>query len=452
MQQEEAQPDLIQPEPVQPGPLPYTPIQPERVQYTPVQPNPVQPRTPQPEPVRHERTVPANRKSGKKRWSILTAVITASAVLITAGVMAGIFLLKGENPPVKATEAVVSAADESSAAAPETKEPATDAPAAEETTTSAVSPKNADLTDLIDAATRESRTFSVQKENFAYIDKNGVAHSYRIESSELKEIPYEDPDNSGLTAVEFSLEGNGAGFGVREDGSVILLSGSEGNYNYTKAMPYLEDIEDVASYEIEYTDANGEPSNWAYILGLHKDGSVVAVVLRENGKIGRSTLVDEWEDIKSISLFEVSAYGIKKDGTVVVSTAAKEEYANLKDIAAFAQGSMRFDSVFLRKNGTLTISQNDTWSSVDMDKAAAWSGIVAFCGDYYNIFGLRADGTVAFTGKNENGQGNVFEWTDIAAIQSCGNYSVGKKADGTFVIATNDEKLAKSFDEVVNHQ
>ena len=87
------------------------------------------------------------------------------------------------------------------------------------------------------------------KDTFAYIDKNGIAHCYRIESSELKEIPYEDPDNSGLTAVEFSLEGNGAGFGVREDGSVILLSGSEGNYNYTKAMPYLEDIEDVALYD-----------------------------------------------------------------------------------------------------------------------------------------------------------------------------------------------------------
>ena len=87
-----------------------------------------------------------------------------------------------------------------------------------------------------------------------------------------------------------------------------------------------------------------------------------------------------------------------------------------------------------------------------MDKAAAWTGIIAFSGGSSDLLGLRTDGTVAAVGKNENGQGNVFEWTDIAAIQSCGNYSVGKKTDGTFVIATNDEKLAKSFDEVVNHQ
>ena len=110
------------------------------------------------------------------------------------------------------------------------------------------------------------------------------------------------------------------------------------------------------------------------------------------------------------------------------------------------------DTIFLKKNGTLTISQNDTWSSVDMDKAAAWTGIIAFSGGSSDLLGLRTDGTVAAVGKNENGQGNVSEWADIAAIQSCGNYSVGKKTDGTFVIATNDEKLAKSFDEVVNHQ
>ena len=453
VQQEEAQPDLIQPEPVQPGPLPYTPIQPERVQYTPVQPNPVQPRTPQPEPVRHERTVPANRKSGKKRWSILTAVITASAVLITAGVMAGIFLLKGENPPVKATEAVVSAADESSAAAPETKEPATDAPAAEETTTSAVSPKNADLTDLIDAATRESRTFSVQKENFAYIDKNGVAHSYRIESSELKEIPYEDPDNSGLTAVEFSRYGNCVGFGVKEDGSAVLLTAGDSNFDYLKILSDLDNVEDIASFEV-LSKKNDIPRLWGIVLVLHRDGTVLAFHLDEDGVTLRDDLVKEWKDIKSASFLQTVPIGLKKDGTLITLTSSMEEYQKFTDIAAISEEGMEFgDTIFLKKNGTLTVSRtNDTWSSVDMDKAAAWTGIIAFSGGSSDLLGLRTDGTVAAVGKNENGQGNVSEWADIAAIQSCGNYSVGKKTDGTFVIATNDEKLAKSFNEVVNHQ
>ena len=131
-----------------------------------------------------------------------------------------------------------------------------------------------------------------------------------------------------------------------------------------------------------------------------------------------------------------------------------EEYQKFTDIAAISEEGMEFgDTIFLKKNGTLTVSRtNDTWSSVDMDKAAAWTGIIAFSGGSSDLLGLRTDGTVAAVGKNENGQGNVSEWADIAAIQSCGNYSVGKKTDGTFVIATNDEKLAKSFDEVVNHQ
>ena len=45
--------------------------------------------------------------------------------------------------------------------------------------------------------------------------------------------------------------------------------------------------------------------------------------------------------------------------------------------------------------------------------------------------GLKADGTVAAVGYNEDGQCNVSGWTDIVAVAAGGNHTVGLKADGT---------------------
>jgi alpha-tubulin suppressor-like RCC1 family protein len=52
---------------------------------------------------------------------------------------------------------------------------------------------------------------------------------------------------------------------------------------------------------------------------------------------------------------------------------------------------------------------------------------------FYHTVGLKADGTVVAVGRNESGQLNVSEWTDIVAI-ACTDYdTLGLKADGTIV-------------------
>ena len=54
---------------------------------------------------------------------------------------------------------------------------------------------------------------------------------------------------------------------------------------------------------------------------------------------------------------------------------------------------------------------------------------------------LKADGTVAAAGLNENGQCDVNDWTDIVAVSAGGYHTVGLKADGTVVaVGLNDKR------------
>lgn len=53
-------------------------------------------------------------------------------------------------------------------------------------------------------------------------------------------------------------------------------------------------------------------------------------------------------------------------------------------------------------------------------------------GDNHTV-GLKADGTVVAVGKNEDGQCNVSDWTDIVSIAAGYDVTIGLKSDGTVV-------------------
>ena len=54
--------------------------------------------------------------------------------------------------------------------------------------------------------------------------------------------------------------------------------------------------------------------------------------------------------------------------------------------------------------------------------------------------GLKTDGTVVAVGRNDDGECDVSEWTDIVGIATGRTHTVGLKKDGTVVaVGKNDD-------------
>lgn len=320
----------------------------------------------------------------------------------------------------------------------------------EQTTVVPTVDPNLDLTSEIDAASKEEKTFSIGEDFFAYIDKNGQAHQFEINGSNVKEIPYDISENYGLVAMEYSPYANGAGFGIKNDGSVILLSNSSsGRYDFTEAINHMSNVKDIVGLEMESTKENGESFNYAWIFCLHNDGTVIDYVFKEGEKIGYLPSYSSWNNIKSITVDFVVPIGLMSDGTIVKDEDGKPtQLRNYKNIAAVPQGYMSSQfGVYLKKNGT--VECNNDLDPDEISPISFWTDIISIA-DSDNTIGLKKDGTVVAEGSNDQGQCNVSNWKNIVAIQTNKNFTVGKRTDGTFVLATNDTTLAKNFDKTVN--
>lgn len=139
--------------------------------------------------------------------------------------------------------------------------------------------------------------------------------------------------------------------------------------------------------------------NGDFCVGLKSDGTVVvAGNLYDKPYIGRLQL---WRDIIDIDCKGNSVMGLKSDGTVVHMN-TKPGYNN---------------------------------DGVDVSK---WRDIIDIsCGGHGQCLGLKSDGTVVASGRDNfdagRGRLNVGKWEDIVAIDAAGTKSVGLKSDGTVV-------------------
>ena len=387
------------------------------------------------------------KKSGKKLLVALLCVALALLIVLLAVVNIDFRQPTAETAAVQTT--VEATTTQPAATASTTAEPTTAAP----TENPLLDPDSGDIAAKIDASSREERTFSVNKDQFAFIDKTGKAHRFEIKSSSVTEVPYDIEDNDNLAAIEYSQFGSGVGFGIKKDGSVILLSKGETEFDYEQILPQLKNVDDIVSHERESTNEDGKTVRRAVVCGLHKDGTVIALRLSDDESAKRFIGYDSWRDIKSISLYLGAPAGLKTDHTIIINKSDKQkQYTKITGIAAMQQGSLLYDNdVYLKTDGTITVPKNGNfWYSDGMEKASKWKDIIGFCTGGSFIIGLKKDGTAAFVGTNKNGQCNVSGWSDVIALQTCNDYTVGKKSDGKFVIATNNYELQKSFEEAVN--
>ena len=167
----------------------------------------------------------------------------------------------------------------------------------------------------------------------------------------------------------------------------------------TEAMKALRAWTDITQVAIGY-DGEGE-----YILGLKKDGTVVAAGSNAWGQCD----VSSWRDITQISASRQHAVGLKKDGTVVA--AGSDEYEQcrvegLRDMVKVEAGT--YYTAGIDKNGDWVFVgyreyDPNTWFE-NGEYPVRWEDLSDICCRNDDLLALRNDGTVLYFGFSELGQ------------------------------------------------
>ncbi len=185
-------------------------------------------------------------------------------------------------------------------------------------------------------------------------------------------------------------------------------------------------------------------------IAIHTDGTVVC----SSGSFLADT--KNWQGIISVTSGYSEVYGLRSDGTVLVSGGTKEYRKTISqwtNVVAIAAGDHHLAA--LLADGTVVAASNDTVGDWGETNTGDWEGIVAISAGSYHTVGLKADGTVVSTKieqsdtalplyssllffRFDNGQTDVEEWTDIIAISAGTCHTVGLKADGTVVSTGNN--------------
>ena len=93
-------------------------------------------------------------------------------------------------------------------------------------------------------------------------------------------------------------------------------------------------------------------------------------------------------------------------------------------------------TVGLRADGTVAAVGANEEGQCDV---SGWTDIVAVAAGYAHTAGLRADGTVVAAGWNGDGQCDVSGWRDIVAVAAGDYHTVGLRADGTVAAVGDNE-------------
>lgn len=158
------------------------------------------------------------------------------------------------------------------------------------------------------------------------------------------------------------------------------------------------------------------------IVGLIFNGKVIAEGDNEYGECN----VDSWRDIVDIALSPVHTVGLKSDGTVVATGCDDDGQCNVfewRDIVAI--GATISTTYGLKSDGTVV-------STNRFNLFEQYKNVVAFSKPIANYV-LLEDGTVGGCRNNKN----IGEWNEIVSVSSNSFHTVGLKADGTVVAASN---------------
>ena len=159
------------------------------------------------------------------------------------------------------------------------------------------------------------------------------------------------------------------------------------------------------------------------VIAIRKDGTVL------NTRIAPQ----DWTDIVDVVALEDTIIGLRSDGSTVCA-GVDDYYGNVQNVVQIS-GKVGL-AAYLHYDGTVTVAGTGL-SKEEIAEVEAWTGIVAVAAGARHLVGLKADGTVVATGYNEYHQCDVGQWKDIVSIFAGTLETIGLKADGTVVYLGN---------------
>lgn len=215
--------------------------------------------------------------------------------------------------------------------------------------------------------------------------------------------------------------------GITNSGSLVATG------KHRESFAGAEGWSDVTSVLIYYYD--GERT----IIGLKRDGTIVATG-------GVADIVRQWSDIKYLLEGDSSLFGLTTDGTIRFiddsyprnGFASVAQWDNIKSLVV-ANGLTNSAAFGLKEDGTIVVSGHDT---KEYAETSTWTDIqqIAYADDI--LAGLKADGTVVVAGKNVQFYHNyaVKSWTDISSVYCHDSTVWGIQEDGSVVAAYSTNK------------
>ena len=175
-----------------------------------------------------------------------------------------------------------------------------------------------------------------------------------------------------------------------------------------------------------------EPIKLAKLFGL-TTGKPGFIWVNRNGKVISEGDVDKgittnWNNIVAIS--SDALLGLSNDGKVYTRYGKPlNTKIDVNEVVRFYETYNGF--VVLKKNGS--IDSDSTGGFIPIIQK--WKNIRNFSYSTYHVVGLKVDGTVVATGRNNHGQCNVGDWNNIISVTAEDELTVGVKKDGTIIWA-----------------
>ena len=181
-----------------------------------------------------------------------------------------------------------------------------------------------------------------------------------------------------------------------------------------------------------WTDVTDISVSRSAVFGVRKDGTVL---VSGDGY----DEVSSWSDIMHIEAINGLAAGLKKDGTIITTGKKAENYkfedwTNGTKLVSGKCSSMGDQNYVLlaglKKNGTVLVTK--AYNGY-LDRTKQWRDVIDLAAGHDFLSGVRLDGTVMVEAQTSGGYESAYSWRGIVKTAAGASHTVGLREDGTVV-------------------